>query len=162
MTKYSESFLRFYSGYPKKKGKFEGNKTWIKQKLEKIEDQIINHVKLSIKYDTDWKLGRIPYASTYLNQHRYEDEISGCYKEPETNVCVPVKKIPRDEVIDSPDIQAKLKIYKDLCFEKINFRSEIDRLAHQERITVAKKNWQDAVKNASCKKIGDILGGGKT
>ena len=95
MNKYSESFLRFYIVYPKKKGKFEGNKTWVKQKLEKIEPQIIKHVELSVKYDTDWKLGRIPYASTYLNQCRYDDEISGCRREPETNTCVPVVEIPR-------------------------------------------------------------------
>ena len=107
MTKqYTDSFLRFYKIYPKKKGKFEANKTWGKQKLDKMESDIINHVQLSLKYDTDWKLGRIPYASTYLNQHRYEDEISGCYREPETHTCVPVQKIPREPKVDTPEIKA--------------------------------------------------------
>ncbi len=105
MPKYSESFLRFYKVYPVKKGKFEANKKWLAWKLEKIEPQIIKHVTLSKQYDTDWKLNRIPYASTYINQRRWEDEIAGCYREPQTDNCVPVKKIPRQVDPDSPKIR---------------------------------------------------------
>lgn len=75
---YSEGFERFWTVYPKKRGKPEAWKAW--QKLdpnEHLTGSIIRHLETRVKTDWDWiKDGGqfIPMPSTFLNQHRFEDE----------------------------------------------------------------------------------------
>lgn len=148
---YSPSFLRWYAIYPVKKGKFEANKRWIKDKLEKREVEIINHVVQSKKYDTDWKFGRIPYASTYLNQHRYEDEISGCYREPETDNCVPVHPIPRvPRKLYTPEAMA-------IKNEMVTWARKANTPEGRTKIRQLQKQLDDLYDNTQ--KMGDIING---
>jgi hypothetical protein len=72
-------FDEFYQEYPKKKSKAEALKSWQKNKLDGKADMIINDVKERRSKDYDWlKEGGqfIPHPSTYLNQKRWEDEIT--------------------------------------------------------------------------------------
>ncbi|MGR3302883.1 MAG: hypothetical protein ACUZ8I_10335 [Candidatus Scalindua sp.] len=67
----------------------------------------------------------------------------------------PVQK--RKKAVTSPEIEAKRLIYRNLCTTRINFHSDIDKAAHQERITVAKQALYKAKQAASCTKLGDLL-----
>ena len=67
-------FDEFWSLYPKKAGKIEANKAWIKKNPD------INVVKVALSWQKEqdsWKKDNgqfIPMASTYLNQERWNDE----------------------------------------------------------------------------------------
>jgi len=70
-----DKFHEFWEAYPKSNRKVNKTgcmKLWESQKLEKIGDKIINHVK--IMSETDWKKDNgqwIPMPATYLRQERY-------------------------------------------------------------------------------------------
>jgi len=66
-------FDEFWSAYPNKKGKQEAEKTWKRRKLDALCDQLIAHVALMTREDSDWARGYVPMGSTYLNQARWED-----------------------------------------------------------------------------------------
>lgn len=66
-------FDEFWSAYPNKKGKQEAEKTWKRRKLDAQCDQLIAHVALMSREDSDWARGYVPMGSTYLNQARWED-----------------------------------------------------------------------------------------
>ena len=78
MSKYDScpDFCEWYQLYPNKKAKPVAFKAWHKQKgkpslaimLEVLQDQIDNEIM--------WKRGFIPMPATYLNQERYDDEIT--------------------------------------------------------------------------------------
>lgn len=73
-----ERFDEFWKLYPKKVGKADARKSWMKIKPTKeLHEQIINKVSAYMKSDS-WKEqnGRfIPNPATWLNQGRWEDEI---------------------------------------------------------------------------------------
>jgi len=66
-------FAEFWAAYPNKKGRQEAEKTWRKRKLDPLCDDLITHVSLMEKSDSDWLRGYVPMGSTYLNQARWED-----------------------------------------------------------------------------------------
>lgn len=66
-------FAEFWAAYPNKKGKQEAEKTWKRRKLDPQCEQLLDHVALMIRDDSDWARGYVPMGSTYLNQARWED-----------------------------------------------------------------------------------------
>ena len=66
-------FDEWYMQYPKKKGKSEARKTWVRKHLDRQADTIIaDTIKRS---EIEWHDPQyIPMASTYINQERWQDE----------------------------------------------------------------------------------------
>lgn len=79
---YLDGFDVFYSVYPRHVNKRKSLEQWKKLKPDKIlQERIISDVKRKI--DGEWKDREekyIPYPSTYLNQHRWEDGDNGNQK----------------------------------------------------------------------------------
>lgn len=71
-------FDAFWTAYPKKKGKESAKKAW-----EKIspDDELVETILSAVerqKESNDWKKDKgqfIPYPATWLNGHRWEDEV---------------------------------------------------------------------------------------
>ena len=77
---YSEDFLEFWKGYPKKVGKGEAFKKWKKERISGAElSDILNALKWQKSTDVWRKNGGqyIPNPSTYISQRRWEDEPMG-------------------------------------------------------------------------------------
>lgn len=68
-------FKAFWEEYPKKVGKKACLAAWTRQKLDPIADQIVEAVK-SQKTSDQWKRGYVPNPLTFINQGRWEDEVS--------------------------------------------------------------------------------------
>lgn len=64
----------FWDSYPVKKGKKTAMVAWKKLKPSQ-HNKAISDIPLR-KEDKTWKAGFIPYPTTYLNQERWEDEIT--------------------------------------------------------------------------------------
>ncbi len=73
-NEYSDEFLAFWKSYPKKVGKADAYKRWAKEK-PRLED-VLNALKWQRTSEQWLKEGGqfIPNPSTYINQHRWEDE----------------------------------------------------------------------------------------
>jgi len=77
-SEYSEEFLSFWNAYPKKTGKGEANKSWLKLHPSKALSETILASVLDHASSKDWtkEEGRyIPLPATFLNQRRFEDEL---------------------------------------------------------------------------------------
>lgn len=67
-------FDEWYAIYPRKRGKVEALKAWKRKSLDGIGYLIIADTKKRV--EVEWKDPKfIPYASTYINQERWEDDI---------------------------------------------------------------------------------------
>jgi len=72
----SNFFDEFWKIYPKKKDKIKAHKAWIKNKCDKIANEIIEDVRDRHARDEQWRnITYIPHPSTYLNGKRWEDDI---------------------------------------------------------------------------------------
>ena len=70
------TFEQFWQQYPKKVGKLTAKRSWEKLSLEnqqKALEAIVEHRKYWTVKGTDWEF--IAHASTWLNNHRFEDEL---------------------------------------------------------------------------------------
>ena len=70
------TFEQFWQQYPKKVGKLTAKRSWEKLSLEnqqKALEAIVEHRKYWTAKGTDWEY--IVHASTWLNNHRFEDEL---------------------------------------------------------------------------------------
>jgi hypothetical protein len=72
----SERFEEFWNLYPKKSGKKICLDKWKKRNLDSIADKIIAKLTQQVANDDSWARGYIPNPFTYINQDRWEDEIS--------------------------------------------------------------------------------------
>jgi len=64
-----------------KKSKAQALKSWDRQKLDPMADQLIAILKNQKATDSQWREGfGIPHPSTYLNNQRWEDEIQNAPK----------------------------------------------------------------------------------
>jgi len=73
---YPDEFLTFWEYYPNKTGKKDALKSWLKEKP--LLDNVLKALSWQVEQE-QWKKdgGKfIPNPSTYLNQHRWEDEPS--------------------------------------------------------------------------------------
>lgn len=69
-------FDEFWANYPTKVAKPAALKAWKKLKpSQALQDTIIRDVAIRMANDRRWIDGFIPNPATYLNQHRWEDEI---------------------------------------------------------------------------------------
>ena len=75
-----ERFDEWYEQYPRKQGKAQARKTWKRKNYDAIADKIIADTKERSR--VEWPhliatkdVSLIPYASTYVNQERWQDEI---------------------------------------------------------------------------------------
>jgi len=70
---YAQSFDAFWSAYPRKVGKAQALKAWLKLKPNQ---DIIDRILDNLRNRSDWVDQKfIPHASTYLNGARWEDEL---------------------------------------------------------------------------------------
>lgn len=69
-------FDDFWSVYPHKRGKKPSQAKWKAKRLDAQADAIIADVQRRIAGDERWLRGVIPDPLTYLNQERWEDELS--------------------------------------------------------------------------------------
>lgn len=72
----SERFDEFWNLYPSKKGKKSCLEKWTKRKLDTIADDIIEKLREQAEHDDSWKRGYCPNPLTYINQDRWNDELS--------------------------------------------------------------------------------------
>ena len=71
-----DGFHRFWEAYPLKKSKFEAQKAWKTQKINKETcEEIIKKVNLFKNRDKKWLGGYIPHPATFLRGRRWEDEV---------------------------------------------------------------------------------------
>jgi DNA polymerase elongation subunit (family B) len=69
-------FNLFWEQYPKKVGKLTARRSWEKlsqENQQKALEAIVEHRKYWVAKGTDWDY--IAHASTWLNNHRFEDEL---------------------------------------------------------------------------------------
>ena len=73
-----ERFDEFWKSYPKKKGKGQARKTWVKiRPSEKLTEKIVEHLERRVLLDVDWRKDDgqfIPHPSSWLNDEGWEDE----------------------------------------------------------------------------------------
>jgi len=75
VKKEDPKFLKFWDVYPLKKAKGKARESW--DNIDsKHYDTIIADIPKRKSKDTFWIDGKIPYPSTYLNQERWEDDIT--------------------------------------------------------------------------------------
>ena len=70
------TFENFWQQYPKKVGKLTAKRSWEKlsqENQQKALEAIVEHRKYWTAKGTDWDY--IAHASTWLNNHRFEDEL---------------------------------------------------------------------------------------
>ena len=103
-------FIAFWQYYPKKAAKQDAHKAFMKihPNAELLAD-IMAGVEAHIKGE-QWQLGKqhIPYASTFLNGKRWEDEIEPYTKETKPNSVRGETRMP-DKLAD--DDYVKMKMY---------------------------------------------------
>jgi len=68
-------FNIFYNEYPKKKARKVAFASWQKVSSD-LYQSIIDDVKNKTANDEEWKRGYAPYPATYLNQERWNDELT--------------------------------------------------------------------------------------
>lgn len=77
---YSAEFLSFWEIYPKRKGKGAAYKAWKAiTGIKKLAPTIVASVREHMDFDEAWRKDDgqyIPHPTTYLNQRRWEDEIT--------------------------------------------------------------------------------------
>ncbi len=71
----SERFEEFWTMYPVKASKKTCLEKWKKLHLDSIADYILVKLYEQIQKDDGWKNGYCPNPLTYINQHKWDDEI---------------------------------------------------------------------------------------
>jgi len=68
-------FDHWYLEYPKKVGKHEARKAWDKLNGSRPPMKVLCEAVAKQKQSEQWRQGFIPNPATWLNQHRWEDEL---------------------------------------------------------------------------------------
>ena len=69
-----QNFDQFWQVWPIKRQKKTAKEIWRRKQLDESIDELIADVKSRLAHDRRWRDGFIPNVTTYLNQHRWEDE----------------------------------------------------------------------------------------
>jgi hypothetical protein len=81
-----DGFNRFWDVYPKRRSRKDAHSAWLKLNPdEQLSAVIIDAVLLATTQDVQWQKDGgqfIPYPATYINQRRWEDEITPDIKNP--------------------------------------------------------------------------------
>lgn len=72
-----DRFPEFYAAYPKKVKKKPAHDIWKRKKLNALTDKILQDIAMRLSSDRRWLDGFVPDPTTYLNQERWNDEITG-------------------------------------------------------------------------------------
>lgn len=72
----NRNFALFWSTYPIKRGKKRAEEVWKRKDLDKHSEMICADVERRKRNDEQWGKGYIPHPTTYLNGHRWEDELA--------------------------------------------------------------------------------------
>ncbi len=72
---YGGDFNKFWEEYPKKEAKKKAQDIWKRKKLNSRLDEILNFIRKAKQTDR-WKSGYILNPTTFLNQERWEDELT--------------------------------------------------------------------------------------
>lgn len=68
-------FERFWQAYPRKTAKADARKAWAKHSADRPPlDEILAAVQRQ-RATQQWREGVVPHAKTWINQHRWEDEV---------------------------------------------------------------------------------------
>jgi hypothetical protein len=76
-----EPFEEFWRIYPNKKGKKPAKDRWKRRNLDDKLPLILSKLKQQVTEDDSWKRGFIPNPLTYINQERWDDEITKSNKQ---------------------------------------------------------------------------------
>lgn len=90
-------FTDFWDAYPRKVGRVQAERTWQRMKDREREAAMMGLElwKQTVQWETEH--GKfIPYGSTFLNQRRYLDELSGEARREGRNAIRPSKPMNRD------------------------------------------------------------------
>ena len=79
---YTSSFEKFWNVYPVKGGKKIAFGIWKRQHIGEVVEEIVEFVDKA-KGTRQWKEGFIPHPTTFLNGHRWEDDLSAYGKQRE-------------------------------------------------------------------------------
>lgn len=72
----ASGFDDFYAAYPLKKAKIDAQRAWKKlAPTPALQQRILADIAQRRQHDREWVRGFVPYPATYLNGHRWEDEI---------------------------------------------------------------------------------------
>ena len=77
-----DRFADFWQVYPTKREKKKAREAWKRHKLDARADEIIADVEKRQRLDEQWQRGYIPHPTTYINGHRWEDEVAQSRSEP--------------------------------------------------------------------------------
>ena len=72
-----DGFDAFWQAYPNKKAKLDAQRAWKKLRPNApLQTRILADVAQRRLHHKEWLRGFIPYPATYLNGHRWEDDIT--------------------------------------------------------------------------------------
>lgn len=117
-------FDSFWEAYPKKRDKQSAKKAWDRNKCDSIYSTIMADIETRKTKDNQWReIQYIPYASTYLNGKRWEDDMTPM-----------VKTVPKVQQPTFPRTQDNVRqpSYRDFTQERID-REMIERSRSDER-----------------------------
>ena len=69
-------FAEWWAVYPIKRAKKDARAKWVSRKLDDRADELIADVTNRIVNDEQWLRGFAPHPATYLNQERWDDELT--------------------------------------------------------------------------------------
>lgn len=104
-------FADFWKEYPRKTNRIKAHRAWLKLKPSaELAANISNALKVQQKCD-QWKRGIIPHGSTWLNERRWEDEVTtqaGGHDPPDAPpIFAPGKPYPRFGPVNRKETQAE-------------------------------------------------------
>jgi hypothetical protein len=71
------AFDQFWEIYPRKRGKKPSRDKWRSKQLDSKIEMILIDIENRVQNDERWQDGFIPDPATYINQERWEDELTG-------------------------------------------------------------------------------------
>ena len=74
--KHQQAFETFWKSYPKKRKKKPALDIWQRKRLDAKLEMILDDIDKRREDDTYWQDGFVPDPTTYLNQERWDDEIT--------------------------------------------------------------------------------------
>lgn len=113
----SEAFKKFWAIYPRKIAKKKCLKIWKSRGLDSRIDQILEKLAEQIRADDQWRQGFIPHPSTYLNQDRWEDEIT----------------LPKEDYARKHKLEAK-KVADEAATRRLKLQEQVNRETQTSRI----------------------------
>lgn len=112
-----DTFESFWEAYPSKKAKKKAFEIWKRKQLWCLADEIIEKVKNQSENEKQWREGYIPNPTTYLNQERWQDEITP--SEPVYKQRQRQENKERMEALEKTSIEKSKTEYKKGTFQKI-------------------------------------------